>query len=105
MQSKRQGIPMNTSTSHGGSTADGSSKQNMLEAMKGNKKGQQSLKGNIGGSVGPQGAYQGKGPGTAGMESREKKIYEIYASGKSNMGPIGGQFSGQNQPQTQNSFL
>lgn len=108
MQSKRQGLPINTSTSQGGSTAEGShqSKQNMLEAMKGNKKsGNQSLKGNISTSIGPQGAYQGKGPGTAGMESREKKIYEIYASGKSNMGPIGNNQFPNQAPQTQNSFL
>lgn len=48
MQSKRTGAPMNTSTNNGSSTNDTqivgdsrtiSTKSNMLEAMKGNKKG------------------------------------------------------------------
>jgi len=117
VQSKRTGAPINTSTSNAGSMAADSqlvgdsrtisTKSNMLEAMKGNKKGTPGGANNLKGpphAVG-QGSFNGgaasKNPGTAGMDQREKKIYEIYASGKSSMGPIGsgpGQFNQQQAP-------
>lgn len=106
MQSKRAGGPMQTSTSNGGSTQGDSqinsinTKGTVLDAMKGNKKNTPAVK------SGTQQAYTGKNPGTANMDQREKKIYEIYASGKPNMGPIGAQFGG-NQANSgqQNSFM
>lgn len=104
MQSKRTGIPTsNASTTGEGDSRTISTKSNMLEAMKGNKKGTPGTNASMKqvGAGGQQ--YPSKNPGTANMDQREKKIYEIYASGKSSIGPIGQQFQGPQQ--NQNSFL
>ena len=92
MQSKRTGIPTSQVSTNG--EADSrtiSTKSNMLEAMKGNKKGTPGANASMK-QVGGTQQYPAKNPGTANMDQREKKIYEIYASGKSSIGPIGQQF-------------